>query len=110
MASDACVGRRHAHGMRMIRPRLRRTARDDDLPLRVFGEVNVLQSIPLLLPQCLRLGGGGFPIAFRSLGGVGDFGLLLCECSHRREQQDGEEGEVDEGRFHNLHFQSDRIF
>ena len=80
--------------MRVILARLRRTARDDDLPLRVLREIDVFQRPALLLPQRLLFSGSGFPRMLRSLGGVGDLGLGLGESGKRREQQGGEEGEV----------------
>lgn len=83
--------------MRVILVWLWRTACDDDLPLCVIGEVDVLQRIALLLPKRLLFRRRGFPGTLCGLGGVGDFGLLLGESDQRREQQGGEEGE---GGFH----------
>jgi DNA repair ATPase RecN len=50
-AKHRLVVRQHRRRrMRVIVTRLRRTARDDDLAFRVVGEVDVLQSLAVLLP------------------------------------------------------------
>lgn len=79
--------------MSVILDRLRRTARDDDVPLGIIGEIDVDQRSPLLLPKRFLFSGCGFPDTFRGLGSAGDLGFKLGECGQRSEQQDGEEGE-----------------
>ena len=72
--------------MRVICPRPRRTARDDDLPRRVVSEIDVRQRLLVLLPQRLLLRRRGFPGTFLGLGGIGGFRLLVGESGHGREQ------------------------
>jgi hypothetical protein len=70
--------------MRVILVQLRRATSYNDLSRRVFGEVDVLQSLPLLLPMSFLFGRRRFPGSFRVLRGVGDFGFCLGECCPMR--------------------------
>jgi hypothetical protein len=96
-AKHRLVVREHRRGrMRVIPARLWRSAGDDDLPLCVISEVDVLQRLALLLPKRLLFSRRGFPGTFRGLGGIRDFGLGLAEDGDGREQQRSE----DEVGFH----------
>ena len=77
--------------MRVILARLWRSASDDDLPLRVISQVDLLQRLALLLPQSLLFSGRGFPGASCGFRCVRDCGFRLSEDRQRREKQ----GEMD---------------
>ena len=84
-AEQGLVVRQHRRRrMRMVLVRFRQTAGDDNLPLRVFGEVDVDQCVALPLPKRFLFCRRGFPCAFGGLGGVCDFGLRLGKGGQRR--------------------------
>ena len=92
---DRPVVRQHCRGrMSVIGAGLGRTAGDDNLPRRVFGEIEVLQRPAVSLPQRLLVDGRGGPRALRRFRGQRHLGLreiarfvVLGTRDQRRDQQ-----------------------